>query len=122
MSGVSCSRHQAELYEDIHDGQPMGRWLCPEPGCTSILATETIAPSSGCSPCAGTGVPDPPKGAPVADTPVLTEQVTDANGTWTQEWYCPPPPDRNAYHVTRCSWTPDGTTRKIYEISLCNHG
>lgn len=43
MSGIMCSRHQAELYEDTHDGQPMGRWLCPEPGCTSILADETIA-------------------------------------------------------------------------------
>ena len=38
MSGVLCSRHQAELYPDSHDGEPMKRWLCPEPGCTSILA------------------------------------------------------------------------------------
>jgi hypothetical protein len=40
--GILCSRHQAELYADTRGGQPMGRWLCPEPGCTSILADETI--------------------------------------------------------------------------------
>jgi hypothetical protein len=27
----------------MHNGQPMGRYLCPEPGCTSILAEETLA-------------------------------------------------------------------------------
>ena len=41
--GVLCSTHQAPLYEDIHDGEPMGRFLCSEPGCTSILAADTIA-------------------------------------------------------------------------------
>lgn len=43
MSGILCSLHQRELYEDVRDGEPMGRWLCPEPGCTSVLAADTIA-------------------------------------------------------------------------------
>jgi len=42
-SGIACSLHQAPLYADNRDGQPMGRWLCPEPGCTSIVADETLA-------------------------------------------------------------------------------
>lgn len=41
--GVMCSAHQRELYEDVRDGTPMGRWLCPEPGCTSVLAAGTLA-------------------------------------------------------------------------------
>ena len=43
LSGVLCSPHQRELYEEIRDGEPMGRFLCPERGCTSILAAGTIA-------------------------------------------------------------------------------
>lgn len=41
--GILCSLHQRELYEDVRDGEPMGRLLCPEPGCTSVLAADTIA-------------------------------------------------------------------------------
>jgi hypothetical protein len=40
---VSCDRHQRELYPDVRDGEPMGRYLCPEPGCTTILAAETLS-------------------------------------------------------------------------------
>jgi hypothetical protein len=43
MSGVLCSAHQRELYEDVHDGEPMGRFLCPEPSCTSVLAADQLA-------------------------------------------------------------------------------
>ena len=43
LSGILCSRHQRELYEDVHDGTPMGWLLCPEPGCTSVLGADTIA-------------------------------------------------------------------------------
>ncbi len=40
---ISCDRHQRNLYEDVRDGEPMGRYLCPEPGCTTILAAETLS-------------------------------------------------------------------------------
>jgi hypothetical protein len=30
------------MYSDVHDGRPMQRWLCPEPGCVSVLADETF--------------------------------------------------------------------------------
>jgi hypothetical protein len=40
---IQCSRHQRDLYEDTRSGEPMGRYLCPEPGCTSILAADQIA-------------------------------------------------------------------------------
>jgi hypothetical protein len=40
---AQCSLHQLDMYEDVHDDTPMGRLLCPEPGCTSVLATETLA-------------------------------------------------------------------------------
>lgn len=42
-SGTRCSLHQQEMYEDTHDGEPMGRLLCPEAGCTSVLSTATLA-------------------------------------------------------------------------------
>ena len=57
----------------------------------------------------------------MSDTPIRTEQITDDNGTYTQEWYCQPPPEGNAYHVTRSTWSPDMTVRKIYEIQLGEH-
>ena len=42
-AGILCSLHNREMHEDVHEGTPMGRLLCPEPGCTSILAHSTIA-------------------------------------------------------------------------------
>ena len=42
MSGVLCSRHQLPMYSDVRDGKSMGRWLCPEPGCTAALADEQL--------------------------------------------------------------------------------
>jgi hypothetical protein len=43
VSGVQCSRHNVELYEDTHGGQPMRRLLCPEPGCQTVLSHDTLA-------------------------------------------------------------------------------
>lgn len=54
-----CSRHQAELYEDTRDGEPMGRWLCPEPGCTAILSDEQLAAARDQAWCSDNGITAP---------------------------------------------------------------
>ena len=41
--GITCSLHQRELYEDVHDGEPMGRFLCPQPGCSSVVTADWLA-------------------------------------------------------------------------------
>lgn len=50
--------------------------------------------------------------------PILAEQVSDIHGEYRQEWYCDPPAEGAAYHVIRCTWAPDRSVRKIYEIRL----
>ena len=57
--GVLCSAHHAPLYEDVHDGEPMGRYLCPEPGCTSVLAAETLAAVRDQAWCSDNGMTAP---------------------------------------------------------------
>jgi hypothetical protein len=59
VSGIQCSLHQAELYQDTRDGQPMGRWLCPEPGCTSIVADVTLAAMKDQAWCDANGMTAP---------------------------------------------------------------
>ena len=58
-SGILCTTHQRKLYEDVCDGQPMGRFLCPELGCTSILAAGTIAAVRDQAWCADNGMTAP---------------------------------------------------------------
>lgn len=53
--------------------------------------------------------------------PILTEQITDSNGTYQQEWYCQPPAPGLTYRVTDATWTPDHTVRRIHAIQL-GHG
>ena len=57
--GIQCSRHQRDLYEDVRDGEPMRRWLCPEPGCESVLADATIAAMKDQSWCSDNGMTAP---------------------------------------------------------------
>jgi hypothetical protein len=58
-TGVTCSLHQRELYEDTRDGEPMSRYLCPEPGCTSILAADQLAAMRDQSWCSANGMTAP---------------------------------------------------------------
>lgn len=57
--GVRCSAHQAELYEDVHDGKPMGRFLCPEPGCTAVVTPGWLAAVRDQAWCADNGMTAP---------------------------------------------------------------
>lgn len=50
--------------------------------------------------------------------PVLTEQVTDAYGTYTAEWHTDPPPPGVTYRVTDSTWAPDHSVRRIYAIAI----
>lgn len=50
--------------------------------------------------------------------PVLSEQVTDVDGSYRQDWYCQPPAEGIPFHVVRCNWTPDHSVRRIYEIRI----
>lgn len=53
-----------------------------------------------------------------APVPVLSEQITDLHGTYRQEWHCQPPAAGVSFHVVRCTWSPDHSVRKIYEIKV----
>ena len=46
MSGILCSQHQRELYEDMRDGEPMNRPLCPEPGLSARAQVSRPSPHS----------------------------------------------------------------------------
>jgi len=35
------------MYQEVHCGQDMNRWLCQEPGCTAILNDTTLTQLSG---------------------------------------------------------------------------
>lgn len=50
--------------------------------------------------------------------PILTEEVTTEDGTYTQQWYCQPPPAGTPYRVTDCTWGDHHTIRRIYAITL----
>lgn len=80
MSGILCSTHQRELYEDTRDGEPMGRYLCPEPGCTSILATDTIAAMKDQAWCADNGMTAP--GWTTISVPSASMPLTQTTETW----------------------------------------
>jgi hypothetical protein len=57
--GILCSLHNVPLYEDTRDGTPMGRYLCPEPGCTSILAADWLASVKDQAWCEANGMTAP---------------------------------------------------------------
>ena len=57
--GILCSIHQAPLYEDVRDIGSMGRYLCPEKGCTVILAAETLAAVRDQAWCSANGMDAP---------------------------------------------------------------
>ena len=59
MSGVLCSRHQAELYEDVREGLPMARYLCPVSGCTAILAADQLGMMRDQAWCSANGMTAP---------------------------------------------------------------
>lgn len=54
----------------------------------------------------------------MTEQPICTEQITDSNGTYEQQWFCKPPLPGTNYHVVRCTWSADHTVRKIYEVRL----
>jgi len=54
-------------------------------------------------------------------TPVLTEQASDRQGDYEQQWYCQPPPPGVAFMVTDAAWSPDHTIRRIFAVSF-GHG